>query len=323
VLVVYHFLYNLQIKRGQNLSQNNTKKIHFALTKIEEGSPVAIPTETVYGLAASISHPLAIRQIFAIKGRPNNHPLIIHVDDLSMAKRYAFFSPLAEKIASYFWPGPLALILPKKDVVPFEVTGGLNTVGLRCPDHPLSRAIIKKHGSPLAAPSANPFGRISPTTAQHVLDDYNGSVPVVDGGPCPVGLESTILDLSTELPSIRRLGAITKEDLAPFIPQFGQSSTKTSGTHKAHYAPSTALLLSNNLEAERRTWLEKGCTVAVLNIADSTEYAQQLYSELRRLDQLGVDILIAAKPKNDAMGEAILDRLTRASYGSTNLYTEN
>ena len=286
------------------------------LEKIELGQPCAVPTETVYGLAASIDNPLAIRRIFALKGRPINHPLIIHASSIEMASRYAVFTEQAIAIGQRFWPGPLTLILPKKDSVPNEVTGGLSTVGVRIPDHPLTRRLIEKHGTPLAAPSANKFGKTSPTCADHILIDHNHTVPVLDGGSCNVGVESTILDLSVQPPSIRRLGAIGQEDLSDFIQVFGQSMTPTSGTHKAHYAPSTSLLLSNNLADDTARLQAQGLTVASIPLIDSETYAHVLYAKLRELDALGVDILIAEKPHDDVLGRAVLDRLHRASVGS-------
>lgn len=300
------------------MSELKNNKFQFALDCLNLGQPIAIPTETVYGLGASISNPLAIRQIFAIKGRPSNHPLIIHVSSMEMAEKYATFTPLARKIAKQFWPGPLTIILQKKNSVPFEVTGGLSTVGLRCPNHSLTRKLIQAHGHPLAAPSANQFGKISPTKAVHVIDDYKGKIPVLDGGDCQIGLESTILDLSQELPSIRRLGAITQEDLSPFIQNFGETNTIASGTLKAHYAPSTALFLSNNIKQDQKRFTEKGLQTATLSIENLEQYAKDLYAELRRLDQLGVDVLIAEKPPQIGIGLAITDRLNRASFGSRN-----
>ena len=295
-------------------------KLQFALECLIQGQPIAIPTETVYGLGASISNPLAIRQIFAIKGRPNNHPLIIHVASVDMAEKYAYFSDLSRKITAHFWPGPLTVILPKKSSVPFEVTGGLNTVGLRCPDHSLTRRLIHTHGHPLAAPSANRFGKISPTKPTHVIDDYQGKIPVLDGGDCQIGLESTILDLSQKLPSIRRLGAITEKDLSLFISEFGETNTITPGTLKAHYAPSTALYLSENIGRDQEIFSQRGLKTATLSIENLEQYARDLYAELRRLDQLGVDILIAEKPVQKGLGLAITDRLNRASFGSQNKY---
>ncbi len=286
------------------------------LDLLENGQTCAIPTETVYGLAASIDKPLAIRQIFALKERPVNHPLIIHASSLTMIEQYAHLTDLARKIGQRFWPGPLTLILPKKDSVPTEVTGNLSTVGVRIPNHPLTLEIIEQHGTPLAAPSANKFGKTSPTTADHVLEDHNRTVPVFDGGPCNVGVESTILDLSIDPPAIRRLGAVGKEDLHPFISEFGESMTPTSGTHKAHYAPSTALLLSTNIAQDKLRLEHKGLSVATLHKQDSADYAQILYAKLRELDTLQVDVLIAEQPAQDTLGLAVLDRLTRAASGS-------
>ena len=292
------------------------KELEKVLEKVQSGQPCAVPTETVYGLAASIDNPLAIRQVFALKERPINHPLIIHASSIKMASRYAYFTEQAIAIGQCFWPGPLTLILPKKDSVPTEVTGGLTTVGVRIPDHPLTRQLIEIHGTPLAAPSANKFGKTSPTCADHILIDHNHTVPVLDGGPCTVGVESTILDLSVQPPAIRRLGAIGKENLSNFITIFGNSSTPTAGTHKAHYAPSTSLLLSTNLESDASRLRAQGLSVASLRLTDSETYAHTLYARLRELDALGVDILIAEKPHDDILGRAVLDRLSRASFGS-------
>jgi L-threonylcarbamoyladenylate synthase len=298
------------------LSVLKIKELEKVLEKLKSGEPCAIPTETVYGLAASIDNPFAIRQIFALKERPIDHPLIIHASSIEMASHYAEFTEQAMAIGQRFWPGPLTLILPKKNTVPDEVTGGLPTVGVRIPNHSLTKELIEKYGVPLAAPSANKFGKTSPTCADHILIDHNHLVSVLDGGPCTVGVESTILDLTVSPPAIRRLGAIGEEDLHPFIPHFGQSFTPTSGTHKAHYAPSTALLLSDDLEQDRIRLESKGLSVAILSVTESKEYAQILYAKLRELDSLGVDVLIAEKPHEDVLGRAVLDRLTRASNGS-------
>jgi len=298
------------------LSVLKFKEVEKALEKIQIGQPCAIPTETVYGLAASIDNPLAIRQIFAIKERPINHPLIIHASSIKMASRYAFFTEQAIAIGQRFWPGPLTLILPKKASVPKEVTGGLTTVGIRIPNHSLTRELIEKNGIPLAAPSANKFGKTSPTCAEHILIDHNHTVPVLDGGPCTVGVESTILDLSVKPPAIRRLGAVGKTDLSDFISVFGTSNTPTAGTHKAHYATSTSLFLSTDIKSDSKRFEAKGLSVATLPQTDSETYAHNLYARLRELDALGVDVLIAQKPHDDILGRAVLDRLNKASFGS-------
>ena len=309
----------LQLERGHNLSVLKITSLEKVLKIIQNGEPCAIPTETVYGLAASIDNPLAIRRVFALKERPINHPLIIHASSISMAEQYAYFTELAISIGQRFWPGPLTLILPKRDTVPTEVTGGLNTVGIRIPNHTMTRMLIELHGIPLAAPSANKFGKISPTTADHILNDHEYTIPVLDGGPCSIGVESTILDLSVCPPAIRRLGAIGEDLLQEFIPTFGQSLTPTSGTHKAHYAPSTSLLLSNNIEEDFRRLSAQGLNVATIRLMNSDQYAQRLYAKLRELDTLGVDVLIAEHPHNDTLGLAVLDRLNRASVGAPSL----
>jgi L-threonylcarbamoyladenylate synthase len=300
------------------LSDSIIKNIQQALMLIKAGTPIAIPTETVYGLAASIDNPLAIRQIFAIKGRPVNHPLIIHVSCLEMAEEYAYFTEEARTLAKRFWPGPLTMILPKKDTVPFEVTGGLSSVAIRSPNHSLTLQLISQNGTPFAAPSANRFGKISPTTAKHIIDDYDGRVLVLDGGQCIVGVESTIIDLTTSTAAIRRYGSVLEEELEHIVGKLGKSDTITSGTLQAHYAPSTSLLLSCNAIEDSVKMKDKGLTVETLNITDPENYAQQLYAELRRLDKLGVDILIASKPPNQGIGKAVIDRLTKASFGSNN-----
>ena len=290
--------------------------IQQTISLLQNGQLIAVPTETVYGLAAPIDSPISVRQIFAQKGRPVDHPLIIHVSSLEMAEQYGYFSATAKQIAKHFWPGPLTIIVPKKDTVIAEVTGNLDTVAIRMPNHPMMLDIIKTLNIPLAAPSANKFGKISPTMAQHVIDDFADTVSVLDGGECAIGIESTILDMSEELPCIRRFGQITEIDLLPFIQTFGQTETKTSGTHKAHYAPSTSLLLSDDIESDRILYQDLGLSVAILAPQNNEDYAKTLYAELRRLDTLGVDILIAAKPILEGIGLAVLDRLSRASAGS-------
>jgi len=307
---------NIKLLTGHKLSKLKNKFLLSAIAHIEAGRPIAIPTETVYGLAASISNPLAIRQIFALKGRPVNHPLIIHVCNLEMAEKYAYFTPKARKLVEHFWPGPLTIILKKKNTVPFEVTGGLDTVGIRAPNHPLSLNLIAHHGFPLAAPSANRFGEISPTSAEHIREDFSGTVPVLDGGDCSIGIESTIVDLSEGLGAIRRVGAISDDVLQAVIGNLGHTDTTAPGTLKAHYAPSTSLFLSSNVNEDTKRLRSKGLAVAVLSFSNLSDFATKLYAELRRLDKLKVDVMVVQKPSPEGIGEAILDRLTRASAGS-------
>lgn len=284
-----------------------------AVTILQRGDLLALPTETVYGLAGDASNPLAVRQIYATKGRPAGHPVIVHMAQDADLQAVAHTDERVTALASAFWPGPLTLILPKQHHVPDEVTGGLNTVGVRVPDHPLTQAVLARFGGGIAAPSANRFGRVSPTTAQHVVDEFNGAVPVLDGGPCTVGIESTIVDLSTTQAALLRPGAILPSAIEAIVGPLTTSDTKAPGTLAQHYQPMTSLLLSHDIEADEARLIAEGKTVAILRATDPDAHAQNLYAELRRLDQLGVDILIAESACSSGIGAAINDRLRRAA----------
>ena len=282
---------------------------------LHKGQIVAIPTETVYGLAADASNPIALRQIFALKQRPENHPLIVHIYSIAQAQQWCHWSDHAQILAEQFWPGPLTLILPKKSHVLDEVTGGHPSIGLRIPNHPITLTLLKTFNGGLAAPSANRFGKISPTTAQHVREEFGDSVYVLDGGSCSVGVESTIVDLFNG-PAILRPGAISSSAISSLIGPLQNSNTVASGSHKSHYAPFTSLVLSDSPHEKARALREKGFKVAVIEAVSSIEYAKKLYAELRRLDKEGHDILVAQKADADHLGHAINDRLNRASYGT-------
>jgi L-threonylcarbamoyladenylate synthase len=290
-----------------------------AAARLRAGGLVAFPTETVYGLGARARDPLAVRQVFAQKGRPADHPLIVHLAEAAWLPRWARLdTPLARRapaLAAAHWPGPLTLILPRADGVPDEVTGGLETVGLRVPDHPLARALIAAVGDGVAAPSANRFGRVSPTTAAHVAAEFGEAVPVLDGGPCAVGVESTIVDLSGERPALLRPGGIPVEALeATLGPVARGGTTRAPGTLAAHYAPRTALVLTDELEAERARQVARGLRVATMPAGEPADHARRLYAELRRLDGMGVDVLVAERAAPGGLGEAINDRLARAAH---------
>jgi len=290
-----------------------------AAAHLRAGGLVAFPTETVYGLGARARDPLAVRQIFAAKGRPADHPLIVHLAEASWLSRWARLDgplgPLAGSLATAHWPGPLTLILPRAAGVPDEVTGGLDTVGLRVPGHPLARALIAAVGEGLAAPSANRFGRVSPTTAAHVRAELGATLPVLDGGACSVGVESTILDLSGDVPALLRPGGISREVLEASVGpvQLG-GRTRAPGTLASHYAPRTALVLTDDLDAERARQEACGLRVATLPAGEPAAHARRLYAELRRLDQTGVDVLVAERAAPGGLGDAINDRLTRAAH---------
>jgi L-threonylcarbamoyladenylate synthase len=275
---------------------------------------VAIPTETVYGLACDALNPLAIRRIYAAKGRPAGHPVIVHLGPAADPEAWGEINPCARNLIDAFWPGPLTLIVKKHPRVPAEVTGGLDTVGLRMPVHPHAQALLTAFGSGLAAPSANRFGRVSPTTAAHVTAEFGDSVLVLDGGPCSVGLESTIVDTTSTHPALLRTGSILRSDVEAIVGPLGASKTRAPGTLKSHYAPMTSLLLSDAPMTDKARLEGEGLTVALLRASTPAEYAKNLYSELRRLDALGVDMLIAERAPQEGLGEAINDRLSRAAH---------
>lgn len=308
-----------------------------AVAALRRGEAIGLPTETVYGLAADASRADAVRRIFALKGRPADHPLIVHIADASRLDAWATDIPAAARmLASAFWPGPLTLILRKQSGVPDEVTGGQPTVGLRCPAHPMALDVLRAFGGGLAAPSANRFGRISPTTAAHVREEFGDAVPVVlNGGECQIGIESTILDLSSGTPRILRPGMISRERLesviGPVADGIAGDSPRASGTLEAHYAPRTPLLLlpRDALAAEAQQQVAFGKRVAVLALdslpgdldglalpAAADAYAHGLYAALRSLDARGVNLLLAERPPEGGDWLAVHDRLRRSAAGA-------
>lgn len=312
------------------------------------GGVVALPTETVYGLGADATNRDAVAAIFRLKGRPADHPLIVHVAGGAELSPWVVDVPdVARRLMAAFWPGPLTLILTRTGRVPPEVTGGQPTVGLRCPDHPVAQALLAafaRTGSGLvAAPSANRFGHVSPTTAQHVRDEFGADVgPVIhllDGGPCRVGIESTIVDVSGPEPLLLRPGAVDAEALAAVAgmpiraPDGGRNVPRAPGMLAAHYAPRTPLRLvaGRELAAIVAKHRAAGERVAVLAFAgdpglpyvdwqrapaDAAGYAQALYASLRSLDARGAAVILVEKPPPETAWLAVLDRLGRAEAGS-------
>lgn len=291
------------------------RTIKNAIEQLLSGRLVAFPTETVYGLGADATNPDAIRKVFRLKKRPKSHPLILHVSTIEQAMQYAHFSSAALELAEKYWPGPLTLILQKTDATPNEVTGNKNTVGVRIPNHPIALKLLFALNRPIAAPSANPFGTISPTTAQHVEKYFGDKIMIIDGGPCQIGIESTIVDLS-DLPAILRPGKIGFAQIEEVVGPLGISNTAAPGTMDSHYAPKTRLILSDSPEKIRSTLLSEGKKVAVLNVTEIVDYARNLYAELHRLDSLNFDFLVAPKAPQKGIGIAINDRLRKASVGS-------
>lgn len=302
---------------------------------LRAGQLVALPTETVYGLGADAGNDAAVARIFAAKGRPADHPLIVHLADAADLTAWASEIPKeAIALARAFWPGPLTLILRKEDQVSDAVTGGQDTVGLRVPDHPVALALLRAFGGGIAAPSANRFGRISPTTAQHVFDELGESVSMVlDGGACQVGIESTILDLSRGEPVILRPGMIGADAIAavlgrrPRLPAMFERGPRVSGALAAHYAPRTPMRLVDPLRLQ-----QADAGVAVLARAtarpggfaghwiaapqESTGFAHDLYANLRALDAVGANAILVEAMPEDAEWDAVRDRLGRAVAGS-------
>ena len=320
-------------------------EIERAVALLKAGELVAIPTETVYGLGADAANPAAVARIFATKGRPADHPLIVHLAGHDWLERWAVDIPdAAWELAEAFWPGPLTLILKRAPGVPDAVTGGQDTVGLRVPGHPVAlellRAFARAGGSGgVAAPSANRFGRISPTTARHVAEELGEAVPLIlDGGPCPVGIESTIIDLSSGIPRLLRPGHITPEQIETVIgvlPEKPEGAVpRASGTLEAHYAPRTRLKV-----VSRERLLEflnvirhRGGFCGVIGHsqpphagmphvwkmlpADPAGYAHDFYAVLRELDGLGADTIVVEALPDTPPWAAVADRLRRAAVGS-------
>ncbi len=294
-----------------------------AVTVLRSGGVVAIPTETVYGLAADVENPAAIARVFAIKGRPAEHPLIVHAHDVDALEGFvAEITPELRALAARFWPGPLTAVVARGPRTPRSVTGGQDTVAVRVPEHPLARAILAAFGGALAAPSANRFGRVSPTSAEHVRADLGEEVGlIVDGGQARVGVESTIVDLTGAVPAVLRAGAITPSQLGDalgvsVITRANGGAVRTPGTLPAHYAPRARVVLvdenARKDEAQRRA--ASGERVAVLTLPDDpAAAARTLYATLRALDAEGYDAIVAALPPDTEANAAVRDRLTRAA----------
>jgi L-threonylcarbamoyladenylate synthase len=293
-----------------------------AVDVLRRGGVVAIPTETVYGLAADVENAGAIARLYAIKGRPADHPLIVHAHDVdALAGFVAEITPPLRALAAQFWPGPLTAVVARGARTPRTVTGRQETVAVRVPDHPLTRAILAAFGGAVAAPSANRFGRVSPTTAEHVRADLGDDVDlIVDGGPARVGVESTIVDLTGAVPAVLRVGAITPSQLgdalgAPVATRVG-GDVRAPGTLRSHYAPRAQLVLVAATERESEAWRRAalGQRVAVLTLPDDAEAAaRELYATLRALDAGGYDAIVATLPPDTEDNAAVRDRLTRAA----------
>jgi L-threonylcarbamoyladenylate synthase len=324
--------------------------IEAAAQALARGELVGLPTETVYGLGADADNPLAVARVFAAKGRPSDHPLIVHVSDASEASHYADpIPPVAQRLMSAHWPGPLTLILPRRPGVADASAGGQHSIGLRCPSHPVAQALMRAAQTlgvrGIAAPSANRFGRVSPTTAEHVQDELGRDLLILDGGACDVGIESTIIDCTRGHPVQLRPGMLTLDALSAsagepvLTPEaFAQLSTssaqapRASGTLESHYAPIARVHLLSSVALQARldalahdalrhrcgVWARTGLRVPhgiVLRTmpANAADCAHALFGELRAFDRGGLTDILVESPPDSAAWDGVRDRLTRAA----------
>ena len=288
-----------------------------ALSVLRAGGLVAIPTETVYGLAADASNADAVRRVFAVKGRPADHPLIVHVGAAEQLGDWAASIPHAASVlADACWPGPLTLLVPRAATVIDLVTGGRTSVGVRVPAHPLTLELLARFGGGLAAPSANRFGRVSPTTADHVRVDLGDDVDfVLDGGACPVGVESTIVDCTINPPQVLRPGGISSEEIESLLKTtLGAlvGPRRAPGMLVSHYAPRCNVMLANSL-GDAQAIADGFPGAEIIDDNDLAHYAHSLFARLRDADDRGVDTIIAVLPPAVGLGHAIRDRLSKAS----------
>jgi L-threonylcarbamoyladenylate synthase len=312
-------------------------ELNTAVQALRDGGVVAFPTETVYGLGANAQHEAAVRRIFELKERPRSHPLIVHLDSQRFLHRWARTVPAeAEKLAARFWPGPLTLVLPRAGNVLDLVTGGQDTVAVRVPAHPMAQQLLTAFGGGIAAPSANRYGHVSPTRAEHVRDEFGDAVSVVlDGGECKLGLESTIVDCSGEVVRLLRPGSITLSQLRRVVGEVAaeaaHDSPRVPGSQMAHYAPLTPLSIVPGGEIDRLadSLSDGGRRIAVLaqrpplgthryvtwiNAGTRVDaYAHDLYANLRALDKAGCVRILVQEVPGDERWDAVRDRLTRAS----------
>ena len=298
---------------------SKTISLSDAAARIREGGVVAFPTETVYGLGANALDAAAVAKIFELKGRPRTSPLIVHVSSIEMAKKYAAeWPPVADDLASRYWPGPLTVVVKKSPAIPDIVTAGLGTVGLRMPAHELALQLIELAGVPIAAPSANRFMHLSPTTARHVEQEFGDAVEILDGGPCQVGIESTVVSVTSGELELLRPGMISIDATETAAPSEG--SHPSPGMHPRHYSPRTRLLLVETPRAlpDRRGayvwWKKAGLTTCSRRMPrDPAAYAARLYDVLHQLDQENWPWIAIESPPATPEWSAILDRLRRAS----------
>ena len=288
---------------------------------LREGGVVAFPTETVYGLGADAENEKAVLRVFEIKGRPIGHPVIVHLADASQIEQWARDVPEdAYALAQRFWPGPLTLVLPRTKRASDLVTGAQDTVALRAPSHPIAQEILRAFGGGVVAPSANRFGSVSATRAEHVVADLGDAVDfIVDGGPATIGVESTIVDLTHGEPTVLRPGGVTREALSEALGvpiREGGSEVRVPGSLASHYAPRARVELVESDEAAEGLAIalqSEGMLVGVIRSSEVTAFARELYERLRAADREGADAIVVVLPANEGLGTALRDRLHRAA----------
>ncbi|WP_088329096.1 L-threonylcarbamoyladenylate synthase [Lacimicrobium sp. SS2-24] len=317
------------------LDGEKREDIRQAASLLRDGELVAIPTETVYGLAADASNEQALARLFSAKQRPLSHPLIVHIGDIAQLRDWAQdITPIAYELAEQFWPGPLTMILKKSPSAPALVTGGQSTVGIRMPGHPVALEILKEFGGALAAPSANKYGRISPTAVAHVLGQFDNEIAaVVDGGLCPVGIESSIVDLSTAAPRILRPGLLDGELVGFGVAPYGQTdegdTPRVSGSDSRHYAPAKPASLCSPKELKQTIEQHAQGRIQVWSLTpnrydlahvdwvvmplDPVFYARELYLRLHDFERSENDLLIIEQPPVTSVWKGINNRLQRAT----------
>ncbi len=290
---------------------------------LRDGGIIGMPTETVYGLAAVATDEAAVRRVFAVKDRPTDHPLIVHLAEPTQLDRWGVLDDNARLLAARYMPGPLTLLVPRTSMVGDWVTGGRDTVALRVPSHPVAHQLLTAVGTGVVAPSANRFGKVSPTTAAHVIDDLGDDVDLVlDGGPCSVGIESTIVECIDGHVRVLRHGVVTEEEILETLHTAladDGGDSRAPGMLASHYAPDAAVFTWDNLQDAEQACVRsghEGKSAILLHHEDTNEYAERLYSELREADRQGVAVVHAVLPPDEGLGRAIRDRLRKASAGS-------
>jgi len=324
------------------LDAREQKNIELCADVIKSGDLVAIPTETVYGLGANALDEKSVAKIFEIKGRPEDNPLIVHIASIDEVKPLVKNIPgVFQRLADKYWPGPLTLIMKKSSIIPDNVTAGLDTVAIRMPVHPAALALIRTFGGPVAAPSANPSGKPSPTKASHVLNDIGGKIRyILDGGDCEVGIESTVLDISGETPKILRPGRVTYDELKSVLgkvetPGTGEVEKPASpGMKYRHYAPKapltavigspekTAKYIKENMDYDAAALMFDDHALSnpkIVTFGNSDDYSAQasrLFDALREVDKMGASVIYAQVPKEEGLGTAVANRIKKAAGSS-------